>query len=178
MKSSPPHRSRAGTLSRAHSATRVPGQCWVSLLRSWDSRSPARGAGGYCRLFSCIRDTRCLTRWPLASTQTGDAPGSIGPTSGTIPALQRAPGSPSLGSARSLPPRGSGREGGVSGAGGRELYKKRWRRSSPGFICCLSPGLRVPRESNGQGRGAALELPNAGTICSRCSCNMLELQNS
>lgn len=60
VKSSPPHRSRAGTLSRAHSTTRVPGQYWVSLLRSWDSRSPARGAGGYCRLFSGIGDTRCL----------------------------------------------------------------------------------------------------------------------
>lgn len=104
--------------------------------------SPARGRGAATAGCSAASETPSASG-TLASTQTGDAPGSIGPTSGKIPALQRAPGSSSLDSARSSPPRGSGREGGVSGAGGRELYKKRWRRSSPGFICCLSPGLRV-----------------------------------
>lgn len=71
-----------------------------------------------------------------------------------------------------------GKEACPERAGEQELYKKPWRRSSPGFTCCLSLGPGVLRESNGRGQGSALGLPNAGTICSRCSCNMLELQNS
>lgn len=74
-------------------------------------------------------------------------------------------------------PRGSGREGGVSGAGGRELYK-----SAGGGPAGLHSPPRAGTGSaagiTGQREGAALGLPNAWTICSRCSCNMLELQNS
>lgn len=117
VKSAAPPGFRAGTLSSARGASQVPGQCGVSLLQSWDSQSSTwRGAA----TAGCSAATETpRASWTLASTQTGDAPGSIGPTSGTIPALQRAPGSPSLDSERGSPPRGSGREGGVSGAGGR-----------------------------------------------------------
>lgn len=85
------------------------------LAANWGAGHRAQAATAGC---SAASETPGASG-TLASTQTGDTPGSIGPTSGKIPALQRAPGSPSLDSVRGSLPRGSGREGGVSGAGGR-----------------------------------------------------------
>lgn len=91
----------------------------MSLLRCClDSLRGVRRASDRCRWPS--RDMRRpAPQWTLASARAEDAQGPRCPTSGSVPALQRAPGSPSLAAARGSPPRGSGREGGVSGAGGR-----------------------------------------------------------
>lgn len=71
----------------------------------------------------------------------------------------------------------SGREGGVSAAGGREPYKRAGGAAAPASLA-TSRWDRSAAAGTGRGEGAALGLPNAWTICRRCPCNMLELQNS
>ncbi|CAO2581548.1 hypothetical protein LEMLEM_LOCUS1990 [Lemmus lemmus] len=132
----------AETPSGAPGGTAVPRRCEVSLLQS---RVALRG-----RLLQVarLRPRRPAPQWTLARTQAGDGRTrqALGRTSGTIHALQcKLLGSPRLRKGRRRVR--SGRAGGLEGA----VYKKRWRLSSPGFICCLSPGPGVSRESNGRG---------------------------
>lgn len=133
----------AETLPGAPGGTAVPKRCEVSLLQIWVALPG--------RLLQVARSSplrRPSPQWTLARTQAGD--GRTRPDRSNLWDDPRPPSGASY-----LAPRGSGREGGVSEASGRAggscICKKRWRLSSPGFICCLSPGPGVSRESNGRG---------------------------
>lgn len=135
----------AETLSGAPGGTAVAGRYEVSLLQSWVALR------GRLLQVARLRPRRPAPQWTLARTQAGD--GRTRPDRSNLGDDPRP-----LVRATWLPaPRGSGREGGVSEAGGRAggregaVYKKRRRLSSPGFTCCLSPGPGVSRESNGRG---------------------------
>lgn len=84
-----------------------------------DSRAaPAAAAGGEASPRPCALQASC--RCASGAPRRGDALGLIYATfHGALTALRGLPPRQRADS----PPRGSGREGGVSGAGGRELYK-------------------------------------------------------
>lgn len=90
---------------------------------SWDSLHPARGARGGCRLSFTLGAPVASLWCAPAAARRGEALGLICSTSGALAALwlpsRVSPPAP----LPRLASQGSGREGGVSGAGGRDRYK-------------------------------------------------------
>ena len=105
----------------------IPRRCQVSPggaeRPSWDSPRQARGASGGCRLLSSRREAPSRLPFGVRPRLPRQGKRLACSTSGAFAAL-RPPSRVSP--PRPCPvllPRGSGREGGVSGAGGRDLYK-------------------------------------------------------
>lgn len=143
---------------------------------SRDWQDPARGASCGCRLsFTLGALVASLLCAPAAASRE-EAFGLIRSTSGALAALwPPSRVSPRAPAASRFPGAPEGKEACPEQAGGTGIKVLAARRAGLHFPPCA--GTRSAAGSTGRGEGAALGLPNAWTICRRCSCNMLELQN-
>lgn len=137
--------------------------------------APAAAAGGEASPRPCALQASC--RCASGAPRRGDALGliyaTLGPFHGALTALR---GLPPRQRADSPPGAPEGKEACPEQAGGSSIKVLAARR--PGLHSPPCAGTGSAAGSTGRGEGAALGLPNAWTICSRCWCNMLELQSS